>query len=143
MPWDEHLGPFTGQSCYYCRHFNYPGPNFPLQVRQELGFAFQTHTGSQASSRGEAKDSALPSSPDRYLLEPTERPKESQASCGVWRDIFRRSFPSEGFPGGLDGKESACQCSRHGFDPWVGKIPRASERLSLCATATEPMCCTL
>ena len=21
------------------------------------------------------------------------------------------------------GKESACQCRRHGFDPWVGKIP--------------------
>ena len=63
-----------------------PGPSFPLQVRQELGVAFQTHTGSQASSRGEAKDSSLPSSPDRYLLEPTERPKESQASCGVWRE---------------------------------------------------------
>ena len=23
----------------------------------------------------------------------------------------------------LDGKESACQCKRCGFDPWVGKIP--------------------
>ena len=31
-----------------------------------------------------------------------------------------------GFPGGSDGKESTCQCKRckrHGFDPWVGKIP--------------------
>ena len=28
-----------------------------------------------------------------------------------------------GFPGGSDGKESACQCRRHGFDLWVGKIP--------------------
>ena len=28
-----------------------------------------------------------------------------------------------GFPGGASGKESACQCKRHGFDPWVGKIP--------------------
>ena len=30
------------------------------------------------------------------------------------------------FPGGTRGKEPACQCSRHkrhGFDPWVGKIP--------------------
>ena len=29
-----------------------------------------------------------------------------------------------GFPGGSDGKESACQCRRHkrcGFNPWVGK----------------------
>ena len=31
-----------------------------------------------------------------------------------------------GFPGGASGKEPACQCRRHkkhGFDPWVGKIP--------------------
>ena len=31
-----------------------------------------------------------------------------------------------GFPGGTSGKESACQCRkcrRHGFDPWVRKIP--------------------
>ena len=31
-----------------------------------------------------------------------------------------------GFPGGSDGKESACQCSKYkrcGFDLWVGKIP--------------------
>ena len=31
------------------------------------------------------------------------------------------------FPGGTSGKEPACQCRRHrwhGFNPWVGKIPR-------------------
>ena len=31
-----------------------------------------------------------------------------------------------GFPDGAHGKESTCQCrrcKRHGFDPWVGKIP--------------------
>ena len=31
-----------------------------------------------------------------------------------------------GCPCGASGKESACQCKRgkrHGFDPWVGKIP--------------------
>ena len=27
------------------------------------------------------------------------------------------------FPGGSDGKESACQCRRHEFDLWMGKIP--------------------
>ena len=26
-------------------------------------------------------------------------------------------------PRWLSGKEPACQCRRHGFDPWVGKIP--------------------
>ena len=30
-----------------------------------------------------------------------------------------------GFPGGINGKESVCQqrCKRHGFDPWVEKMP--------------------
>ena len=28
-----------------------------------------------------------------------------------------------GLPWWLSSKESACQCRRHGFDPWVGKIP--------------------
>ena len=28
-----------------------------------------------------------------------------------------------GLPWWLRGKESACECRRHGFDPWVGKIP--------------------
>ena len=31
-----------------------------------------------------------------------------------------------GFSGGASGKEPTCQCKRHkrhGFDPWVGKIP--------------------
>ena len=28
-----------------------------------------------------------------------------------------------GLPWWLSSKESACQCRRHGFDPWVRKIP--------------------
>ena len=28
-----------------------------------------------------------------------------------------------GLPWWLSGKEHTCQCRRHGFDPWVGKIP--------------------
>ena len=31
-------------------------------------------------------------------------------------------FPN-GLPWWLGGKESTCQCRRHGFNPWVGKIP--------------------
>ena len=34
------------------------------------------------------------------------------------------------FPWWLSGKESACQCRGHGFDPWSRKIPRAVEQLS-------------
>ena len=31
-------------------------------------------------------------------------------------------------------KESACQCRGHGFSPWSGRIPRATEQLSPCST---------
>ena len=51
----------------------------------DLGIAFSTHPGNQASSRGEAKDPALLLSHHKCLLEPTEWPKGSQASSGVWR----------------------------------------------------------
>ena len=36
---------------------------------------------------------------------------------------------SWGFPGGSDGKQSACRCRRLGFDPWVRKILQRRERL--------------
>ena len=38
----------------------------------------------------------------------------------------------------LSGKESACQCRRHRFDPWSGKISHAMGRLSPWATTIEP-----
>ena len=31
--------------------------------------------------------------------------------------------PCGNLPGGASDKEATCQCRRHGFDPWVGKIP--------------------
>ena len=43
-----------------------------------------------------------------------------------------------GLPCWCSGWESACQCRGHRFEPWSGKIPRASAQLSPCATATEP-----
>ena len=52
---------------------------------RDLGVAFKIHLGSQASSRVEAKSSALLLSCDGYLLEPFEWPKGSQASYGVLR----------------------------------------------------------
>ena len=57
---------------------------FLSKGHRDLRFAFQTHPGSQASCRREAKDSALLSSCDGHLLEPTLWPKGSQASCEVW-----------------------------------------------------------
>ena len=54
-----------------------PGPNIPLQGRQGSRGCIPGSPGSQASSRGEAKDSALLSSRDAGLLEPPERPQGS------------------------------------------------------------------
>ena len=42
-----------------------------------------------------------------------------------------------GFPGGAGGKESACQCREHRFDPQFGKIPHAErnkDSAKLCLT---------
>ena len=49
-------------------------PFFNTREGRDLGVAFQAPPGSQASSRGEPKDSALLSSRDAGLLEPPERP---------------------------------------------------------------------
>ena len=53
---------------------------------RDIGVAFQSHPVGQALSRGETKDSAVFSSHDRDLLEPTEWPKWSQASCVACRE---------------------------------------------------------
>ena len=53
---------------------------------RDLGVTFKVHPGSQASSRVEAKNSALLSSCNGYILEPIEWTKGSQASCGVLRE---------------------------------------------------------
>ena len=44
-----------------------------------------------------------------------------------------------GFPWKLSGKESTCQCERHRFDPWSGKIPHAEEQISPCAATPKPV----
>ena len=43
----------------------------------------------------------------------------------------------EGFPGDSVVKKSVCQCKGHGFDPWAGKTPHATEQLSLCTKTIE------
>ena len=85
---------------------------------RDLEVAFQTHPGSQASSRVEAKNSTLLLSRDGYLLEPPEWPKGSQASCGVWREDSGRLSrqcskprPSSGVDGGFSRFFSSCGAS--------------------------------
>ena len=45
-----------------------------------------------------------------------------------------------GLPWWCSGWESACQCRRHRFEPWSGKIPHAAEQPGPWATTTEPAC---
>ena len=45
---------------------------------------------------------------------------------------------NSGLPWWHSGWESACQCRGHGFEPWSGKIPHATERLGPWATVAEP-----
>ena len=45
-----------------------------------------------------------------------------QNLCVPTQEDLMRSFLL-GFPGGSDGKDSACQYRRPKFGPWVGKIP--------------------
>ena len=55
---------------------------------------------------------------------------------------FRSAFHMEGgFSGGFSGKEPTCQCKRHqrhGFHPWVGKIPWGSARQPTWRSAWQP-----
>ena len=53
--------------------------------------------------------------------------------------VITKSAP--GLPWWLHGKESACwcQCRRHKFDPWSGKMPHAMEQLNPWAATTEPV----
>ena len=44
---------------------------------------------------------------------------------------------SLGIPWWASGNESTNQCKGHGFDPWSGKVPPATEQLSPGAMTTE------
>ena len=46
-----------------------------------------------------------------------------------------------GLPWWLSGKEFACQCRGHGFNPWSRKVPSTVGKLSPQVPTTEPMLC--
>ena len=55
----------------------------------------------------------------------------------LWLTCSDKNQPT-GLPWWRGGWESACQCRAHGFEPWSGKVPHATEQLGSWATTTEP-----
>ena len=53
-------------------------------------------------------------------------------------NLIRLKVIGLGLPWWLAGKESSCQCRRHGFNSWSMKIPHATEPLSLCSSTIRP-----
>ena len=117
---------------------------FLSKGHRDLRFAFQTHPGSQASCRREAKDSALLSSRDGHLLEPTLWPKGSQASCEVWREDLgllsrpcRKRWPSSRDDGGILWVFSSCGASVGFHTRYDGELReplvwRQGSQVSMC-----------
>ena len=58
--------------------------------------------------------------------------QEDYPRDGIGGCVERARTPADGFPGGSAVKNHPPphQCRRHGFDPWVRKIPHAQEQLS-------------
>ena len=57
-----------------------------------------------------------------------EKTTQSKMSKGYEMAICRKGI--WGLPWWLSGKESACQCRRHRFNPWSRKISHVTEQLS-------------
>ena len=66
-----------------------------------------------------------------YLIQKFQR--------NVWHCKWVKSWSHGGLLWWLSGRESTCQYSRNQFDPWSRTNPHASEQLSCCATAIEPV----
>ena len=49
--------------------------------------------------------------------------------------LMKTNWENTGLPWWLSGKESACQCKRHGFHVWVGKIPKKEMATHSCILA--------
>ena len=51
-------------------------------------------------------------------------------------EIFKKNTR---FPWWLSDKEPTCQCRKHRFSSWSGKIPYGAEQLNPCTATTEPV----
>jgi len=58
----------------------------------------------------------------QHVQDMSTRPRAKQQVTSLLQTLLTEPPSHPGLPWWLTGKESTCQCRRHGFDPWVGKI---------------------
>ena len=75
----------------------------------------------------------------KWIIKVKKQKYLSIPELGIHRTIPLKTY-KKGAPQWLSGKESTCQCRRHGFDPWSKTIPHATEQETPCATTTELHC---
>ena len=81
------------------------------------------HDFEQTPEDGERQGSLACCSPwYRKELDTTEWLNNNSKTYKNFSFVFKNSHGNTGLPWWLNGKESACQCRRCGFDPWVGKM---------------------
>ena len=102
----------------------WPGSGVPLGPGS-LGPPGSCSLGRAGLLRTHTPDLSLTSSTASVNSDFLHSPCSSAAATFL---IFKWSIKSdhsdyENFPGGSDGKESACNARKPRFDPWVGKIP--------------------
>jgi len=70
-------------------------------------------------------------------MSPKATEEKGNSQLNVRKKSFLLKWNIMRLPWRSNGKESACQCRGHGFDPWSRKLPHAAGQLSLCATTSE------
>ena len=76
----------------------------------------------------EAHQSEWPPSKNLQIINAGEDAEEKRTFLHCWWEctLMQLLFEERSFLGGPGGREAACQCrkhKRHGFNPWVKKIP--------------------
>jgi len=83
----------------------------------------------------------LPSSETQegVSVKSSNRGRQGGDTSKMFFSIFKGE--GKGLPCWLHRKESTCQCKRHRFDPWSGKIPHASTSEAATREATTMRSC--
>ena len=105
---------------------------YPLKI-QNMAHVFRAQVHARETCSGQVKVSSPPVHGFRVTT------VHSQCSSTQEQAWVINIGNHRGLPWRLRGEESACQARTHGFDPSSGRIPHATEQLSLCTTTSESM----